>query len=292
MLKSMTGYGKGEAEGGGFSVSVEARSVNHRFSDISLKAPRFMLPLENGIRKRVSEVVNRGKVDLFVQVGQDDAAGGAPEVNFAVADSYVEIFKSLTEKYGLSTEIPLELLVGQKDVIGVKEISVEDSVLPELTMQALATALDALQQMRQTEGEAMKADVAMRLGNLRGLLADISGRAPLVVNEWQEKLKERLARLPDDVAVDPQRVAQEIAIFADRCDISEELARFSSHLDQYEALLDSDEPIGRKMDFIAQELNREANTMGSKSNDADLTQLVVAAKAELEKVREQIQNIE
>ena len=292
MLKSMTGYGKGEAKSDGFSVSVEIRTVNHRFCDISIKAPRFLMPLENEIRKKVSSEVNRGKIDLFFQIDQDGDSGGGPEINHSAAESYMKIFREMSERYGLSSDIPLEFLASQKDVIATKELSVDDSDIPKLTIQALSEALDTLQVMRLKEGEAMRLDVDSRLKQLRQLLVDVSEKAPGIVQEWQGKLRERLSRLPDDVSVDPQRIAQEIAIFADRCDISEELTRFASHLDQYEALLSVAEPVGRKMDFIAQELNREANTMGSKSNNADLTQTVVAIKAELEKIREQIQNLE
>jgi uncharacterized protein (TIGR00255 family) len=292
MLKSMTGYGKGEAQSENFSVKVEIRTVNHRFSDISIKAPRFLLSLENDIRKKVASEINRGKIDLFFQIDQTGDAGSTPQVNYPIADAYMALFKEVGDKYKLSTDVPLELLVAQKDVVELREMSIEDSELPELTMTALGQALNALQDMRSNEGEAMLKDVESRLESLDSMLADVAARAPLVVQEWQAKLKERLAKLPDDVAIDPQRIAQEIAIFADRCDISEELTRFASHLEQCRGLFDSEEPIGRKMDFILQELNREANTMGSKSNDADLTQAVVAIKAELEKIREQIQNIE
>ncbi len=288
----MTGYGKGEAQGSGFSVCVEIRTVNHRFCDISIKAPRFMLPLENDIRKSVSSEINRGKVDLFLQIDQDGDAANVPQVNQTVADAYMQLFAEMKSKYGLSSDVSLDLLMSQKDVLEVKELSVEDSSLPELTMKALGEALEALQTMRAREGEAMLKDIKSRLVTLDKLLQAVSARAPQVVEEWQGKLTERLSRLPDDVAVDQQRIAQEIAIFADRCDISEEITRFASHLEQSESLFEVEEPIGRKMDFILQELNREANTMGSKSNDAELTQAVVAIKAELEKIKEQIQNIE
>lgn len=292
MLKSMTGYGKGETCSENFSVTVEIRTVNHRFSDISIKAPRYLMSLENDIRKKISTVVNRGKIDVFFQIEQDGEAGSAPKINHPVAASYMRLFREMSERYELSSDIPLELLASQKDVIEIRELSIENSELPELTLAALAKALEALQKMRLCEGEAMLKDIEPRLKSLDTLLTDIGRRAPFVVDEWQAKLKERLSRLPDDVTVDPQRIAQEIAVFADRCDISEEQARFASHLEQCEALLQLEEPVGRKIDFIIQELNREANTMGSKSNDAELTRVVVDIKAELEKIREQIQNIE
>jgi len=288
----MTGYGKGAATSNMFAVTVEIRTVNHRFSDISIKAPRYLVPLENDIRKAVSSEIKRGKIDIFFQIEQQGDTGMGPELNRPVADSYLKLFRQMTEEYGLVGDVSLELLVAQKDVITTREIDIEKSDLAHLAMQALNAALQALQQMRAREGEAMQKDIVSRFGNLRGMLLDVEKRAPGVVTEWQIKLKERLARLPDDVSVDPQRITQEIAVFADRCDISEELARFASHLDQSESVLESDEPIGRKMDFIVQELNREANTMGSKSNDSELTQIVVEIKAELEKIREQIQNIE
>ena len=262
------------------------------FAIFPSRLPVSCFPLKTISAKKVSSEINRGKVDLFLQIDQEGDAANAPQVNQPVADAYMQLFSQLQEKYGLSSDITLELLMSQKDVLEVKELSVEDSALPDLTQQALGDALTALQTMRAKEGEAMLKDITSRLGELERLLAGVSSRAPQVVTEWQGKLKERLAKLPDDVAVDPQRIAQEIAIFADRCDISEEVTRFASHLEQCESLFKAAEPVGRKMDFILQELNREANTMGSKSNDAELTQTVVDIKAELEKIREQIQNIE
>ena len=159
MLKSMTGYGKGEAEGLGFSVTVEVRTVNHRFCDISIKAPRFMLSLENDIRKSVSTEINRGKVDLFLQIDQDGDAASTPQLNQSIADAYMQLFSAMKDKYGLSSDISLDLLMAQKDVLTVRELSIEGSALPDLTMKALGDALESLQAMRVREGEAMMKDI-------------------------------------------------------------------------------------------------------------------------------------
>jgi len=292
MISSMTGYGKGQMETSGLAVGVEIRSVNHRFCDISIKAPRFLLALENEVRKKVSAQLQRGKIDVFVQVEQLGQAEAQPMLNQPLAEAYCRVLGQLRETCGLSGEMPLSFLASQKDVIVVREAALDDTVAPEMLFGALDMALESMQNMRRTEGDAMRRDIVARLTQLREFVNEVEARAPQVLLEWQGRLKERLARLPDGVNIDPQRIAQEIAIYADRCDISEETARFHSHLDQFEALFAVAEPVGRKMDFLSQELNREVNTMGSKSNDADLTRLVVAIKAELEKVREQVQNIE
>ena len=291
MIKSMTGYGRGQAQIDGLSFSVEIRAVNHRYGDINIKAPRLLLPLEAEIKKQVSAVLKRGKIDVFITQEATSQSVSEPAVNRPLAEAYMRVFQQLIEDHGLDGGIPLALLTAQKDVLLVQEADIAEQELAKCLGQAIASALKALVLMREKEGEATRIDISQRLEILSGLLSDIVKRAPQVPLEWQQKLKERLTRLGDDVG-DPQRVAQEIAIFADRCDISEEIARFNSHLDQFGELLKPAEPVGRQLDFLVQELNREANTMGSKSNDADLTRQVVLLKSELEKIREQVQNIE
>lgn len=291
MIKSMTGYGRGQAQIDGLSFSVEIRAVNHRYGDINIKAPRLLLPLEAEIKKQVSAVLKRGKIDVFITQEATSQSVSEPAVNRPLAEAYMRVFQQLIEDYGLDGGIPLALLTAQKDVLLVQEADIAEQELAKCLGQAIASALKALVLMREKEGEATRIDISQRLEILSGLLTDIVKRAPQVPLEWQQKLKERLMRLGDD-AGDPQRVAQEIAIFADRCDISEEIARFNSHLVQFGELLKHAEPVGRQLDFLVQELNREANTMGSKSNDADLTRQVVLLKSELEKIREQVQNIE
>ncbi len=292
MIKSMTGYGKGQGSAEGMALTVEIKSVNHRYSDIAVKAPRSLLCLEGEVKKRVGERLKRGKIDVFIGQELTGAALAAPALNLPLATAYVELFRELRAALDLEGEIPLPLVASQKDVVVVREEDLPVEAARRCLNQALDQALEALEGMRQTEGEATRRDVDARLELVEGFLDQVEARAPQVPREWQAKLSERLERLGGELAGDPQRVAQEIAIFADRCDISEELARFKSHLQQFRQLLDSTEPVGRQLDFLLQELNRETNTMGSKSNDAELTRQVVALKAELEKIREQVQNIE
>lgn len=292
MLKSMTGYGKGQASSDAVSLTVEIRSVNHRYSDVSIKAPRALLPLESEVKKRVTARLGRGKIDVFIN--QEYAAGSAalPTINRSLAAAYVELFEQMRTDFSVDSGIPLALLANQKDVIVLKENELAMEEVGSLLAAAIEGALDALEGMRQKEGEALRTDIEGRLSDVTRLLSRIEERAPQVPLEWQGRLTERLGRLQRDFEYDPQRVAQEIALFADRSDISEEIVRFHSHLQQFRSLLAAGEPVGRQMDFLVQELNREVNTMGSKSNDAEMTRLVVAIKAELEKIREQVQNVE
>jgi uncharacterized protein (TIGR00255 family) len=292
MIKSMTGYGKGRAGSEGGSLTVEIKSVNHRYCEIGVKAPRFLLAWEAEVRKRIGERLKRGKIDVFINQEFSDAGAVVPMLNRPLAAAYVELFGQMRREFSLSGEIPLGLLASQKDVVLLRESEPDEDRARTLLGEALAVALDQLEKMRQAEGEATLQDLQSRIDLLEEMLGRIEARSALVPREWQEKLKERLARLTGELEVDPQRLAQELALFADRCDISEELSRFRSHLQQFRALFQTAEPVGRQMDFLVQELNRETNTMGSKSNEAELTRLVVAIKAELERIREQVQNIE
>jgi len=291
-LKSMTGYGKGEARQEEVTVTVEIKTVNHRYADISVRLPRTFLSHENGVRKQIGKALGRGKIDAFVNYELASGAQGVPTVNRELAASYHGLFVDLAREFDLNDQITVSHIINQKDVVQVKEAEIDEAVLGVCLGQATAMALEQLIVMRLAEGEETRKDLEERLNAAEKMLVQILKRAPQVPLEWQEKLTERLTRLQQGIEFDPQRVAQEIAVFADRCDISEEVARFKSHLVQFRALFDDDEPVGRRMDFLVQELNREVNTMGSKSNDAELTSHVVALKAEFEKVREQVQNVE
>ncbi len=291
MIKSMTGYGRGQAETEGFSFAVEIKAVNHRYGDITVKAPRLLAPYESEIKKRVAAVLKRGKVDVYINQENSSRLTMTPVIDEQLAAAYLAACNHLKSVTGLAGEIGLEFLAAQKDVLTLKEAELVADDLLDCLYQSLDQALAAMFETRRCEGAATAQDISQRLEVLATILGKIEECAPLVPIEWQQKLKERLARLQDNGG-DPQRIAQEIAIFADRCDISEEISRFNSHLAQFHALMAEQEPVGRQMDFLVQELNREANTMGSKSNDANLTKHVVALKSELEKIREQVQNIE
>ncbi|MEA3545485.1 MAG: YicC/YloC family endoribonuclease [Thermodesulfobacteriota bacterium] len=291
MVKSMTGYGRGQAQIDGLSFSVEIKAVNHRYGDINIKAPRLLAPLEREIKNQVSAVLKRGKIDLFISQDHTGQLANKPVVDEPVAKAYLEAFTTLRKISGVQGEVSLEFLAAQKDVLVLEETEFARDDLWSCLTQAINNALSSILEMRLKEGAATAVDIENRLKLLTQSLELIEPCAARVPLEWQQKLRERLARLQENGG-DPQRVAQEIAIFADRCDISEEITRFNSHLDQFHDLLQQQEPVGRQLDFLVQELNREANTMGSKSNDATLTRYVVALKSELEKIREQVQNIE
>jgi len=288
----MTGYGRGEAKNDTMALSVEIKSVNHRFADINIKLPRFLAPFENEARKHVGKMVRRGKVDIYINQEALGEVSFEPVLNQPLAEAYNRVFRQLGESCQLSGEVSLELVAAQRDVVTLQEVARDEEGLHEQLFSALDEALAAHDQMRVAEGMATAVDMSERLDSIEAMLEAIIARAPQVAVEWQTKLHERLAKLQPDVAADPQRVAQEVALFADRCDISEEVTRFRSHMVQFRELFSTDEPVGRQMDFLLQELNRETNTMGSKSNDAELTRQVVAIKAELEKIREQVQNVE
>jgi len=291
-MKSMTGYGKGEVSREGLSVTVEIRAVNHRYADINIKLPRSLMTVENLLRKQIGQELQRGKIDVFVNYELVDGVQAVPVLDRELARAYRDLFADLQETLGLRGELTAEFVAWQKDVVEIKEAEIDQDLLAEVLQEAAALALAQHVGMRRAEGEQTLKDVEQRFLLAEQLVTQIEARAPLVPDEWRNRLQERLSRLPVELGHDPQRVAQEVALFADRCDISEEITRFRSHLGQFRELFDDPEPVGRRMDFLVQELNREVNTMGSKANDAELTRHVVALKAELEKVREQVQNIE
>jgi uncharacterized protein (TIGR00255 family) len=292
MIKSMTGFGKGQASSKDITLTVEIKSVNHRYGDVTIKAPRILMAREGEIRKKVGERLKRGRIDVYINLDHGAAGARIPVLDRSLADNYLQLFAQMQQDYDLTGGIPLSLLVSQRDVITLAETDLVEEEVHAILDEALDLSLDALEKMRLAEGEATGNDMVSRLALLEEMLAGAQLRAPLIPREWQIKLQERLQKLENGFEIDPQRVAQEIALFADRCDISEELTRFRSHLLQFRCLLEATEPVGRQMDFLVQELNRETNTMGSKSNDVELTRQVVALKSELEKVREQVQNIE
>ncbi len=291
MIRSMTGYGKGEATGLAGRCLVEVRCVNHRYGEVTVKLPRILLSLEHELRKAAGGRIKRGKADLLVQWEEAQAGATVPPINLAAARGYHAAFLELAHELRLSPEIPLSLIVAQKQVVQEAVAEEQPDLLP-LVQEALREALDRLDVMRLREGEVLLHDLVQRRRQLATLANQVAERAPSVVDEYHDKLKQRLTKLLNGVEIDLQRVAQEVALMADRCDITEELVRLQSHFVQFDETVVLAEPVGRKLDFLMQELNREVNTIGSKANDATVTALVVQMKAELEKMREQVQNIE
>ncbi len=252
-LKSMTGYGKGEARLEDVTVTVEIKTVNHRYADISVRLPRSFLALENVLRKRVAKSLKRGKIDIYVNYELTAGTQATPQLNFELAAAYQKLLIGMQKDLGLTGGVSAEYIAGQKDVIQLKDAELDEQLLQECLFAAMEKGLAQLLEMRGAEGEETRLDLESRLRTAERLLAEIVTRAPQVPLEWQEKLTERLTRLQQGIEFDPQRVAQEIAVFTDRCDISEEISRFKSHLVQFRSLFGDKEPVGRRMDFLVQE---------------------------------------
>ena len=293
MIKSMTGYGKAERTGADDrTLIVEIRSVNHRYGEITVRLPRHCYPFEQEVKKTVGERLKRGKIEVFIQEERGGGGTMTPTLNLDLARGYLEAFRTLKGALLLDGEPTLPLVAAQRDVFVMREEAAGEEELQALLMATVRHAVSVHEEMRRREGVALLEDFLTRRATLARLMAQVEQRAPLVVAEHAVRLRERLRQLLGETALDEARLHQEVALLADRGDISEEIVRFTSHLQQFDEALTCGEPVGRKMDFLLQEMNREVNTIGSKANDGQLASLVVELKAELEKIREQVQNIE
>lgn len=290
-MRSMTGYGRALVEEDGREMTVEVRSVNHRFLDVSCRLPRSIGFLEDAVRKGVAARVARGHVDVFVNYVNRREDAREVRVDTVLAQAYRSALEELGKAVGLTQSASLIDYARLPDVLTVSEKQEDQDALRALLQRALEKALDQLCAMREMEGENMRADILSKMDAIASLQKQIASRAPLVVEEYREKLRARLCALLSG-ELDEARFATEVAIFADRAAIDEELVRLESHIAQIRAAAALQEPVGRKLDFLVQELNREVNTIGSKASDAQIAQHVVAAKGEIEKLREQVQNIE
>jgi len=292
MIKSMTGYGKGETTSDRGTFTVEIRSVNHRYGEVSVRMPRGFMALENEVKRAVLFLIKRGKIDVFVQWEEAMAGESLPQVDTALARAYFATFDNLADELGLRGQVPLSLVIAQKGVLRENSATLSEEDYRDQLMSAVQAAVAALDAMRTREGEALAADLSARRDQVAEWAALIRERTPAVVVEYRQKLKVRLEQLLEGAEMDEARLAQEVALMADRCDVTEELVRLASHFAQFDEALRLPEPVGRKLDFLMQEMNREVNTIGSKSSDAEITSLVIRVKAEMEKMREQVQNIE
>lgn len=290
-MKSMTGYGRCHIEEDGREMTVEVKSVNHRFLDISYRLSRTLSFLDDAVRKGVGARLARGHVDVFVSYENHRQDARTVRVDTALAAAYRQALGELAAAVGRDANLPLAEYARLPDVLTVQEKDEDQQAVRALFVRALDGALDGLIQMREQEGERMRADMLEKLNAIDGLRETIAARAPAVVEEYREKLSQRIAALTDG-ELDEARLLTEVALFADRAAIDEELVRLKSHLDALRDTAQMAEPVGRKLDFLVQELNRETNTIGSKASDTAIAQAVVAAKGEIEKLREQVQNIE
>ncbi|MFH1058302.1 MAG: YicC/YloC family endoribonuclease [Pseudomonadota bacterium] len=292
MIKSMTGYGRGQAPAGEGYWVVELRTVNSRFLDPHLRLPSGLVGLEDRVKKHLGERLSRGRASLTLTSSGAVIAPPHLVLNRPLVREFTRVLGELREELGSDADPGLAPYLGNRDLILAEESAPDLDVLWAQVVPALNEAIEQAEAMRAAEGAALAADLAERLLRLEELFNQAAERAPEIVQNYRQRLGERLAKLLETPEVDPQRLALEVAVIADKCDITEEAVRAKSHLEQFRAFLQSPEPVGRKLDFLLQELNREANTMGSKSPDAEASQLIVELKAELERVREQVQNIE
>ena len=292
MIKSMTGYGRFEGVIEGRRTVFEIKSVNHRYFELQCRLPRGCGFLEETIKNLLADKVSRGKVDVYVSIEADENVAADVRVNQSVALGYLCAIQKMCELYGLKNDVTVSTIAGYPDVLTVSKAPENEEKLSEIVKAAGDQALESFLAMREREGEKLKKDVLERGQHILSIVEQIEERSPQTVEEYRNKLYERLKEVLEVTTIDPQRILTEAAIFADKTAVAEETVRLRSHFAQLEDMLNSDAAVGRKLDFIVQEMNREANTIGSKVCDADLAHKVVDIKADIEKIREQIQNIE
>lgn len=291
-MYSMTGYGKGVATDGKKTITVEMKSVNHRYLDLSLKLPRTFMFVEDDFKKTIEKRLSSGHVDVYLTYEQKSADEGAFQVDADLAKNYLHAINVLALETGVANDVTVSSLAKVPDVI-VRETPLEDEdVLKNLAIYALTEALENLSKMREREGEALKRDLSLKLDAIENSLALIKELAPKVVEDYRNNLNARIAEVVEPSLIDRQRLATEVALYADHCAIDEEITRLSTHIKAMRRHLEAEEPVGRKMDFLVQEFLRETNTIGSKANNIAITEQVLAIKNEIEKMREQAQNIE
>lgn len=291
-MRSMTGYGRGEGDNGALKIVVEVKAVNHRYSEITIKQPRQFLALEDKMKKVIGTYIERGKVDVFVRTQELADAEKPVQIDRQKAVAYHKAMQEMADELQVPyTADPYRLLT-LPDVIMKEENEPDVKLLWPVMEQALRQAMEHHVAMRNQEGAHIADNLREKVAGLQKLAAQVAVRSPQIMAAYQEKLESRIAELLDNTAVDPERLAQEVAYFAEKSCIDEELVRLQSHFEQFYTIADQDGSIGRKLDFLIQEMNRETNTIGSKANDLETGRLVVEMKSELEKVREQVQNIE
>ncbi|MBI5604347.1 MAG: YicC family protein [Deltaproteobacteria bacterium] len=293
MIKSMTGFAQLVFSDKDLQITLAVRTYNNRFLDINLRLNNAFYPLEDRIKTYIASRISRGRVEISIQLAsQEKIRNGNIGLNWPLARAYHGLLTELKEKLKIPGPVDLGHLLSLKDVVVYQEGAFSEETLWKKLSSPLKKVFDSLQKMRSEEGRNLGRDLLERLGSVQKVADQISLKIPLVVGAYQGRLKDRIEKLAKGVEVDPIRLAQEVAILADRSDISEELIRLGSHIKQFKALFKELQPVGKKMEFLLQEMNRETNTIGSKSIDSEISHHVVSIKAELEKLREQVQNIE
>lgn len=292
MIKSMTGYGRAQGSFSGGDITVEVKSVNNRYLDCGVKLPRGYAYLEEGIKSQVQKTISRGKVDVFITINAAGADNVKISVNEPVAKGYIDALRQLVQEYGIQDDISASAISRFSDVFLVEKQEQDENEVKSAISGVVAEALSAFDAMRTREGEALKNDLLQKAEGILTLVAKVEERSPITVKAYRERLTAKMQEVLEDRQIDEARIIQEAAIYADKVAVDEETVRLRSHVDQLQNMLSEGGVIGRKLDFLMQEMNREANTIGSKGNDVEQARNVVNIKSELEKIREQIQNIE
>ena len=291
MVISMTGFGRGKAVSGAFSVNVEVKTVNHRFSEINIRMPRQLLKIEDKIKKKLNQHIRRGRVEVYVSVEGEGVVSRKVHVDWKLIEEYYQFIEQARSKYGIEGTITLRDLLNRTDLLHIEESEAGNEEIENLVLSAVEEAVILLRKMRMAEGEELKKDLLAISSQLEANVFELQKYAPLVVQSFKERLTKRMQEFVNG-QLDETRILTEVAVFADKADINEEITRLKSHIQQFLLTLNDQEPIGRKLDFIVQEMNREANTIGSKANDSNIAKKVVEIKSLLEKLKEQVQNIE
>ncbi|MCA0983495.1 YicC family protein [Halobacillus yeomjeoni] len=293
MVNSMTGYGKGSAAVDDTELHVELRSVNHRFLDISSKMPRSLLFLEDQVKSKLRESLSRGRVDVYVTIEGHGLFDKKVDVDWTVADQYFERLKEMKARYNLTGDLSIDMVSRLENVFSIQEIEEDTNELQQAFQSAFAASLDQLVQMRAQEGKRLLEDLQNRIKTIETILAKLEERRPEVVQEYKDRIRARIEEYTQGVIQpDDARILQEVGVLAEKGDVTEEITRLHSHTSQFSKTLSKQEPVGRRLDFIVQEMHREVNTIGSKSNDSEVTKWVVDLKSEIEKIKEQVQNVE
>ena len=293
MIRSMTGFGHGEVSNDkNQKVTVEMKSVNHRYCDISLKLPKKLAMFEANIRNIMKEYASRGKIDIYVSYQDLSETAVSLHYNQAMAEEYMQVFKKMQEDFNIETKITAEALAKYPEVVTIEEVQQDEEVWWELLEAALRQAAEKFVETRTIEGANLKRDLLGKLDQMAADVTFIEERSPQIIAEYRSKLEEKVKEYLEDSTIEENRIAAEVTLYADKIAVDEEIVRLQSHISSMTDVLESDESIGRKLDFMAQEMNREANTILSKSSDVDLADHAIELKTNVEKVREQIQNIE
>ncbi|MGN0489273.1 MAG: YicC/YloC family endoribonuclease [Ruminococcus sp.] len=292
MISSMTGFGRFEGTVNGRSITLEIKSVNHRYTEFTCRTTKGYSFLEEKLKSYITSKVSRGKIDMFVSITEPEDTPTEVLVNHNLALGYINALKEIETKYGIKNDVTAVDVARYPDVLTVHKAPENEEQVYADVLVAVDSALESFMSMRKAEGEKLKADILMRANNIMNFVEQVEQRSPETVNEYQQRLQSKIQEFLQSTEYDQQRVITEVAIYADKVAVAEETVRLRSHFDQMKTYLEKDEPIGRSLDFLVQEMNREANTIGSKVRDAELAQIVVKIKNEIEKIREQVQNIE